>query len=109
MPHFDEIPPCYNGIDEDLFDKVTDILSKSCDDVGDDYFLYNRDELNRLHKDKYNGPRYNLDDNMYEGFGLNRTGDDSMEDYTFWILVFLLIVFIVVIIYSAYRNKTIGN
>lgn len=99
---FDYEPPCGNGIDEELFDRVTDILSKNCDSKEDDYLLYSNDEIKVLDDDMYNIPRYNLG-NVKEGFSIKRTGNDSMENYTFWILVLILIAFIAYVVY--YNNS----
>jgi len=95
--NFDYDPPCGNGIDEDLFNKVVNVLEKQdCDKRGPDYSLYNEDDMARLKKNDFNKLRYNLT----EGFGWSEM---TSPNFVYWFLVILLVVLIVLIYRQNYN------
>lgn len=79
-------PPCGNGIDEELFDKVVDVLEKQdCDKKGPQYSLYNTADMEQIQANKYNKIRYN----MNEGFG----SDTNPVYIAIAILLFVMLLY----------------
>jgi hypothetical protein len=93
-PDFEYDPPCGNGIDEELYDNVVDVLAhQHCDEKGSDYYLYDNSDISQLQVDKWNKTRYDV----HEGFDGSSC---SMNGWFYWFLVILLIVLLYMIYYK---------
>lgn len=89
-------PPCGNGVDEELFNRVVNVLEKQdCDIRGPDYSLYNESDMKQLRANKWNKVRYDLN----EGFGSYMYN----ANYVYWFLVIVLVVLIVLIYKQNYH------
>ena len=89
-------PPCGNGVNEELFNKVVDVLShQNCDNRGKPFTLYDSAEFNQLSSDKLNKIRYNLN----EGF------DESTYKKTHSYLLWVCVISFIVLGAIAYKRK----
>ncbi len=89
-------PPCGNGIDEELFNKVVDVLSQqNCNNRGQPYTLYDSAEFNHLSSDKLNKIRYNLN----EGF------DGSANNTTQFYLCLCVIILIAFYVFASKQKE----
>lgn len=80
---------CGNGIDEELFNRVVDVLqNNNCDKRGDDMMLFQNSDYNVVAEDKDNEIRYD----MNEGFCVSR--GSGFDTFFYWLLVFLFIFLI---------------
>lgn len=88
---------CGNGIDEDLFNRVVDVLEKNdCDKRGEDLMLFQDSDYNTLQEDQNNRMRYD----MTEGFCVS----SSSNGFFYWLLVILFVFLLYWVIFAP--NQT---
>ena len=88
---------CGNGIDEDLFNRVIDVLEKNdCDNRGEDIMLFQDGDYTTIEEDKNNKIRYD----MTEGFCVS----GSSNGFFYWLMVILFIFLLYWVIFAP--NQT---
>ena len=95
-------PPCNNGINEELFDKVVDVLStQGCDVRGPNYVQSHRDTDGDVEYVEREAKADKPADKKVGKESFNVLGDDY--DIMYWLMIVLLIVVVIMIYRQNYK------